>query len=194
MVTVAEYFDQRAKNWDAISDKPGIKHLNAAYMAGVTEGSRVLDLGCGTGIMTQAYFECGASEVVALDVSSEMISRAKDKFSQEPRVTFYAQDVLDYQDDRLFDVVVIYNAYPHFQDKPALVKKVATLLKPNGRFLVCHGMSRAALNDHHGVVPEEVTSHLLPVKVHAKDWTPAFAIDQLIDAGHMYAFGGVKTL
>lgn len=193
MVTVAEYFDQRAQSWDEVSDAPGAKHVCVAHMAGVTEGSRVLDLGCGTGIMAQAYFACGAAEVVALDVSSEMIARAQQKYADESRITFLAQDVLDYQDDQPFDVVVIYNAFPHFKDKEALVEKVSSLLRPQGRFLVAHGMSRAALNQHHGVVPEEVTSDLLPVKIHAKQWTPAFAIDQLIDSSHMYAFGGVKN-
>ena len=75
--------------------------------------------------MERAYLELGASSVVALDVSSEMIRHARMQFEDVPedRLRFECQDVIDFEDDEPFDVVVIYNAYPHILDKKALVKR-----------------------------------------------------------------------
>lgn len=190
MSEISDYFDKRALTWDSTTDKPGTKHVAVATLAGVGQGLRVLDLGCGTGIMTQAYLTCGALEVVALDASPEMIKRAQAKHASEKRVSFVCADALAYEDAQPFDVIVVYNAYPHFLDKPALVAKAASLLAPRGRFLVAHGMSRAQLNAHHVHVPTHVTSELRSAAEHAREWEALFDIDVMVDSNTLYAFGG----
>lgn len=187
---VADYFDGRAGQWDSMMEPCGPKHVAVAMLAGVREGSRVLDVGCGTGIMAKAYLECGAAEVVGLDVSPRMVALAQAKFAGEPRARFAAADVLDYRDDRPFDAVVVYNAYPHLLDKEALVDKVAGLVGAGGRFLVAHGMGMEALNLHHANVPHEVTSDLVPAAEASRVWERRFAIDELGDTPFMYFFGG----
>ena len=191
---IGSYFDERAANWVEQAEPAGTKHLMIAQLASVHGGSRVLDVGCGAGIMERAYLELGASSVVALDVSSEMIRHARMQFEDVPedRLRFEGQDVLDFEDDEPFDVVVIYNAYPHILDKKALVKAAASLLVPGGRFLVAHGMSRETLNVHHANVPHDVTSDLLPAKDAALDWQDAFDIDMMADTPFTYFFGGSK--
>lgn len=191
---IGSYFDERAANWVEQAEPAGTKHLMIAQLASVHGGSRVLDVGCGAGIMERAYLELGASSVVALDVSSEMIRHAPMQFEDVPedRLRFECQDVIDFEDDEPFDVVVIYNAYPHILDKKALVKAAASLLVPGGRFLVAHGMSRETLNAHHANVPHDVTSDLLPAKDAALDWQDAFDIDMMADTPFTYFFGGSK--
>ncbi len=191
---IGSYFDERAANWVEQAEPAGTKHLMIAQLASVHGESRVLDVGCGAGIMERAYLELGASSVVALDVSSEMIRHARMQFEDVPedRLRFECQDVIDFEDDEPFDVVVIYNAYPHILDKKALVKAAASLLVPGGRFLVAHGMSRETLNAHHANVPHDVTSDLLPAKDAALDWQDAFDIDMMADTPFTYFFGGSK--
>src|SRR5262249_57979544 len=46
---------------------------------GAVEGRGVLDRGCGTGRHTLALVEAGAAEVVALDLTPEMMARARAK-------------------------------------------------------------------------------------------------------------------
>lgn len=188
------YFDERAAGWNEQAEPAGAKHLMIAQLAGVHEGSRVLDVGCGTGIMERAYLDLGASSIVALDASSEMIRHARMRFEDVPgdRLRFECQDVIDFEDDEPFDVVVIYNAYPHILDKKALVEATASLLMPGGRFLVAHGMSRETLNAHHANVPHDVTSDLLPAQEAALDWQDAFDIDMMADTCFTYFFGGLK--
>ena len=191
---IGSYFDERAASWNEQAEPAGSKHLMVAQLAGVHEGSRVLDVGCGTGIMERAYLELGAASIVALDVSEEMIKYARSRFADvsEDRLRFECRNVLDFEDAEGFDAFVVYNAYPHILDKRALVESAVSLLKPGGRFLVAHGMSRATLNAHHANVPADVTRDLLSAKDAALDWQDAFDIDMMADTPFTYFFGGSK--
>lgn len=191
---IGAYFDERAATWNEQAEPAGTKHLMIAQLAGVHEGSRVLDVGCGTGIMERAYLELGAASIVGLDLSEAMLACARASFSDVPaeRLRFECHDILDFTSNEPFDVVVIYNAYPHILDKEALVEATASLLVPGGRFLVAHGMSRATLNAHHANVPHDVTSDLLPAQEAALDWQGAFDIDMVADTPFTYFFGGSK--
>lgn len=192
--TIGAYFDDRAATWNEQAEPAGPKHLMIAQLAGVHEGSRVLDVGCGTGIMERAYLELEATSIVGLDLSEAMLACARDAFADVPdeRLHFECRDILDYASDEPFDAVVIYNAYPHILDKGVLVEATASLLEPGGRFLVAHGMSRETLNAHHANVPADVTSDLLPAKDAALDWQDAFDIDTMADTPFTYFFGGSK--
>lgn len=191
---IGVYFDERAANWNEQAEPVGPKHLMIAQLAGVHEGSRVLDVGCGTGIMERAYLELGAASIVGLDLSEAMLACARASFSDVPaeRLRFECHDILDFTSNEPFDVVVIYNAYPHILDKEALVEATASLLVPGGRFLVAHGMSRATLNAHHANVPHDVTSDLLPACEALRIWQGAFDIDMVADTPFTYFFGGSK--
>ena len=191
---IGVYFDERAANWNEQAEPAGTKHLMIAQLAGVHEGSRVLDVGCGTGIMERAYLELGAASIVGLDLSEAMLACARTSFSDVPaeRLRFECHDILDFTSNEPFDVVVIYNAYPHILDKEAFVEATASLLVPGGRFLVAHGMSRETLNAHHANVPADVTSDLLPAQEAALDWQGAFDIDMVADTPFTYFFGGSK--
>lgn len=191
---IGVYFDERAATWNEQAEPVGPKHLMIAQLASVREGSRVLDVGCGTGIMERAYLELEAASIVGLDLSEAMLACARTSFSDVPaeRLRFECYDILDFTSNEPFDVVVIYNAYPHILDKEALVEATASLLVPGGRFLVAHGMSRETLNAHHANVPADVTSDLLPAQEAALDWQGAFDIDMVADTPFTYFFGGSK--
>jgi len=191
--TVAEYFDAKAATWDDMPCHDDAKHIAVAVLAGVEQGSRVLDLGCGTGIMAPAYLAAGAARVLGVDVAPGMIARASEKFAGESRVDFACCDAIDLEAGETFDRVVIYNAYPHFMDKAALITAITRVLAPQGRFLVAHGAGRDIINQHHhGAVPHCVTSDLDSAKAESRLWMRnGFDIDVIIDTPDIYAFGGV---
>lgn len=84
------------------------------------------------GVMIPFYLASQAGKIVAVDVSENMIERAKEKFGNEPSVELCASDALSLDEGERFDAVVIYNAYPHFFEKAALVEKVYRLVKTGG--------------------------------------------------------------
>jgi magnesium-protoporphyrin O-methyltransferase len=107
---VEHYFDRSAtKVWERLtSDAPvsriretvrkGRDQMRSAMMArlpGDLRGARVLDAGCGTGLMTAELAARGA-DVVAVDISPQLIGIAQSRLSadHQKRVRFASGDML----------------------------------------------------------------------------------------------------
>ena len=82
---VIAFFDKCAAVWDAemIRHEPVIQAI--LDNAGVGDGTLVLDVACGTGVLFPDYLARGAS-VTGIDISPEMARIAAAKFTGEPRV------------------------------------------------------------------------------------------------------------
>jgi SAM-dependent methyltransferase len=101
-------------------------------------------------------------------------------------------DVESYEFDQKFDVVMIYNAFPHFPDPAGLIKQMAKLVKPGGRLSVAHGMSRAKLQQHHAGRAAQVSIDLLHEKDLAALFAPYFDVDVIISNDRMYQVAGTR--
>ncbi len=188
---VARYFDERADGWLEMerSTRSALQPAVAA-MAGVGAGSRVLDLGCGLGVMVPTYLELGIAQATCVDVSERMIAQARIRWADAPQVEFLAADAAQLDLERAFDAVVIYNAYPHFMDRPALVGMCSRALVPGGRFVVAHSTGRAQINAHHDAVAAGVSLGLETAAEEAQAWKDAFTVDGIVDAPGFFAFCG----
>jgi trans-aconitate methyltransferase len=92
-------------------------------------GERILDLGCGDGLLTEKLAAAG-SQVVAVDAAPDMVAAAKAR-GLDARVV--AGQSLAF--DREFDAVFS-NAALHWMQPPeAVLAGVARALKPGGRFV-----------------------------------------------------------
>lgn len=193
MDEIAAYFDERADSWDE-SGCSGESRVQGAVLSLVDlkPGDTVLDLGCGTGVMVPFYLAAQAGKIVAVDVSEKMVERAREKFGNEPSVELRASDALSLDEGERFDAAVIYNAYPHFPDKLALVEKVYRMLKPSGRFVVAHGSGKDAINRHHEAVAAGVSCGLRAASEESVLWADKFEIEALVDTPGFYAFSGVR--
>lgn len=81
-------------------------------------GCNVLDAACGDGFYTEQLVERGAT-VVGVDASSEMISRARERFIDADRVTVEEADLTDglpSLEDEQFDLVLCQLALEHIED------------------------------------------------------------------------------
>jgi trans-aconitate methyltransferase len=93
-------------------------------------GERILDLGCGTGQLTQALADRGA-EVVGLDSSPDMIGQARQNF---PAIPFVLSNATEMTFDREFDAVFSNAALHWMPDAERVADRIAKALKPGGRF------------------------------------------------------------
>ncbi|MCR5583530.1 MAG: class I SAM-dependent methyltransferase [Eggerthellaceae bacterium] len=192
-VDVAAFFDERAENWDTMEHSTKSRVQGAVLaLVGIGKGSRVLDVACGTGVMTPHYLQAGVASVLGVDLSEKMIAVARGKFANEPTTSFVAGDVNDLPESDPFDAVVIYNAYPHFMDKDALVEKTYKLLKPGGRFVVAHGSGKDVINAHHDAVAAGVSMGLRSAAEESALWAKRFTLESQVDTPGFYAFSGVK--
>jgi trans-aconitate methyltransferase len=98
-------------------------------------GECILDLGCGTGQLTEKISLTGA-EVMGVDGAFEMIEKARKNY---PHLKFDVADARNFQVEKLFDAVFS-NAVLHWIREPdAVIACIHQALKPGGRFVAEFG-------------------------------------------------------
>jgi SAM-dependent methyltransferase len=115
--------------WRRIDPAPGLN------------GARVLDLGCGHGVLTVDLAQRGASRVLGLDLDAEAISFAGDYVPREypslrDKVRFVAHDIADLAGSDRFDYVFSKDAFEHILDLEGVVGHIHRLLKPGGKLIL----------------------------------------------------------
>lgn len=188
---VIDFFNEQASCWD----EQMIRYDDVIYQildnAQVTEGKRILDVACGTGVLIPDYLERKVESVTAIDISTEMIKIAKDKFKQE-KVEFICGDIETAEFSDAFDSVVVYNAFPHFGDPQLLIDKLVGMLRDNGRLTIAHGMSREQINQCHAGKAKKVSLGLMDIEELEKLFPSHIEIEVKISDDKMYQIVGKK--
>ncbi|MDO8607992.1 MAG: methyltransferase [Phaeospirillum sp.] len=100
--------------------------------------ARVLELGCGTGLLTQRLLELLGpdAELLATDLSPAMIAQARSAMA-DSRLCFAVVDAeAPALPDSAFDLIVSSLAAQWFANLPATLDRLVGLLKPGGRLLL----------------------------------------------------------
>jgi len=185
---IIDFFNQQAFHWDEdmIRNEAAIETI--LDMGGIENGVSVLDIACGTGVLFEDYMVRGVSEIVGVDISPEMIKIAKSKY---PVIDLICADAGEYDFGREFDRIMIYNAFPHFDDPHGLIHNLVDHLKPGGRLTVAHGMSRAALDRHHSGGALKVSVGLMSEDDLAEMLGAHIRVDVKISDDEKYIVSGV---
>jgi trans-aconitate 2-methyltransferase len=92
----------------------------------------IVDLGCGSGVLTQALSDrWQEAHVVGLDASPEMLA-ASEKFARPGRLEFVLGDIAAY--DKSTDLIFTNAALQWLPDHETLLPRLAALVKPGGVF------------------------------------------------------------
>lgn len=131
-------WDDEAAGWD---DSPPVRAYNEAAFSSLQDllaardvplaGARVLDFGCGTGLLTEQLVRHGAT-VVALDLSPQMVERLIAKGL--PRVTAVAGSLEDHVLGP-FSLVTCSSVCAFVDDYPGTVHALVSMLDPGGYFV-----------------------------------------------------------
>jgi SAM-dependent methyltransferase len=114
---------------------PALLFADLAETAGLTAGSRVLEIGCGTGQATVALAEISC-EIEAVELSAELAAVAARNVATFPRVRIVTGDFEERQfPPASFDLVTSFTAW-HWIDPELRVTKAATALRPGGTLAV----------------------------------------------------------
>ena len=183
--SIEAFFDRAASSWDEEMIKDDLIIQTILDNARVEKDNTVLDVACGTGVMIPYYLDRGAHPT-GIDLSKKMIEIASDKFKD---VEFIWGDV-EKLNDRKFDRVLVYNAFPHFIDPEALVKHLATLLNKDGTLTIAHGMSRERINHHHEGAASTISNGLMEASDLAKIMSKYLDVYVSIDDDRMYQVSG----
>ena len=159
-----DFFNARAATWDEnVAEKDTAKLRAMAGQLDIPEGAEVLDIGTGTGVFVPFLLEkIGQNgRLVCLDFAEAMLKIAMDKGFGE-NIEYICADIVDSSlPDESFDVVVCYSVFPHFENKPKVLKEINRVLRKQGRLYICHTSSRHDINEIHSNIPD-VCTHLFP--------------------------------
>ncbi len=103
--------------------------------AEVPAGARVLDAGCGPGLVAEAFLAAGC-EVLGVDLSAEMIRRAEARCARlGARARFEQRSLFDVAPAAPLDAALSRNVLHHVEDARAFVARQAALVRPGGAVL-----------------------------------------------------------
>jgi ubiquinone/menaquinone biosynthesis C-methylase UbiE len=125
-----------ANYYDRVIDPINAPLRDAAIrLAGPTESTTVLDVGCGTGSFVAAFLEAGAS-ASGLDLSDAMLAIARERI---PNGEFHTGDATAMPfDDGTFDLtcasLFLHELEPDIRD--GVLREMARITAPGGRLLV----------------------------------------------------------
>jgi SAM-dependent methyltransferase len=164
-----QVFDEVAEEYDAVrSGYPG-ELLDTAIADGdLGEGSRVVEVGCGTGKLTEGLIARGL-RVEAIDPGPSMVAMAQRRVGASDAVRFHVTTFEDADlPESAFDAVFSAAAF-HWVDPNVSWRKVASLLRPGGMLALLNHIgvvdgrtaeSDAALRDVLGVHAPEILATL----------------------------------
>jgi 2-polyprenyl-6-hydroxyphenyl methylase/3-demethylubiquinone-9 3-methyltransferase len=158
--------------WDPQGPQRPLHELNPARLGYVRDrtalaGARVLDVGCGAGLLSEALAREGAA-VTALDLAPELIDVAKLHLLESGlKVDYRLQSVetLAAEAPASFDAITCMEMLEHVPDPGAIVLACATLLKPGGR-LFLSTLNRTPAAFAVAIVGAEYVARLLPRGTH----------------------------
>ena len=102
-----------------------------ARLEGIARDATVLDVGCGTGRVTEALLALvPRGRVLALDASAEMVALARRRLGDRAQV--WCQDVLDLELEEAVDAIVSTAALHWVTDHDRLWARLAGALRPGG--------------------------------------------------------------
>ena len=107
----------------------------------IVEGTAVLDVGSGTGIMVPLIRKYEPARIYACDLSSAMLGQLSKNYA-------YAETILgDVRDlelpDGSLDAVFVNACYPNIIDKATAFSNISRMLRPGGRLVISHPLGRS---------------------------------------------------
>ncbi len=136
-------FDRGAKSYDrqrsdVIPNMDQIYTIIAELASSEVPGPKILDLGAGTGLLTEQLFKkYSGGSFTLIDISMEMLNIARERFKGNPNFRYIQEDYLKTDFEDSFNIVISSLSIHHLNDnaKKNLYSKVYEILNEGGIFL-----------------------------------------------------------
>jgi 2-polyprenyl-6-hydroxyphenyl methylase/3-demethylubiquinone-9 3-methyltransferase len=170
---LAKFSDLAHRWWDTESEFRPLHQINPLRLAWIYDivplaGKRVLDIGCGGGILADAMARKGA-EVLGIDLAGKALKVAQlhalEAQTQGVSYREVSAETLAAEQPGSFDVVTCMEMLEHVPDPSSVVRACATLVKPGGHVFFST-INRNAKAFVFAIVGAEYILNLLPRGTH----------------------------
>jgi ubiquinone/menaquinone biosynthesis C-methylase UbiE len=138
-----EYFREWANEYDSTLGKVKRHHKLLDLVverSGVTGNDRVLDIGCGTGLLSLKFLNKADCTITAIDSSAQMLEIFREKIetcnlSGKIHCKQKSAEDMDFKSNQ-FDIIASTVVLHHVKLKEPVIDKVYDYLKDGGRFVI----------------------------------------------------------
>ncbi len=166
-----QYFDESSTSCTEFY----IPYIQEYTNISVSREYRVLEVGCGYGGNLHPFAKLGC-DVTGVDVYQAAIDFAKDNFTKKEGVgdiksCFYCRDILEFEPDTRFDLIIMHDVIEHIHKKKELLEKLEELLTSGGILYVAFPAWQMPFGGHQQIANSKIVSnfpyiHLLPRKLY----------------------------
>ncbi len=170
---LAKFSDLAHRWWDPESEFRPLHQINPLRLEWINgiaplQGKKVLDVGCGGGILTDAMARTGAHALgIDLATKSLKVAQLHALEAQTPNVQYreVAVEALAAEQPASFDVVTCMEMLEHVPDPSSIVRACAQLVKPGGHVFFST-LNRNAKSFLFAIVGAEYVLNMLPRGTH----------------------------
>ncbi len=137
----------QGEGMDAETHRHFCDFANIAVMLGLPAGSRILDVGCGSGWLSE-YFARLGYQMKGIDISPTLVEMSRDRVACVPYdvdhetalcCSFEVHDIEMAPLSEQFDAVLCYDSLHHFEDEGAVMRHLAAMLPVGGVLFILEG-------------------------------------------------------
>ena len=142
------------------------------------KGIKILDIGCGGGLLSEPMARMGA-DVTGIDASEKNINVAKlHAEKNELKIKYYCSSPENFKTDDKFDVILNMEIIEHVDDVDFFLKSCAKLLKRNGIMFVAT-LNKTLKSYLFAIIGAEYVLRWLPIGTH--EWEKFIKPEELIN-------------
>ncbi|KGP63607.1 3-demethylubiquinone-9 3-methyltransferase [Legionella norrlandica] len=175
--------------WDANGPLKTLHDINEARFKFISQhinlqDLRVLDVGCGGGILCETMAKAGA-HVTGIDAERETVQVAKEHAQKVHLDIDYFSSTIEEYEAQSFDVVTCMEMLEHVQNPELVIQHCKRLLKPDG-LLFLSTISRTLKAYLGAIIAAEYILNLLPRQTH--DYVKFIKPSELATMARQYDF------
>ena len=163
------------------------------------DNPKVLDLGAGTGILSEFLLEkYPNAEITLIDLADKMLKEAEQRFNGNDNISIICDNYLTHEFDAKFDIIVSSLSIHHLtaEEKKTLIEKYFKLLNDGGNFVNADQVLnpngdvekyfKVKFDEHKGNISNQALNEAKIRKTYDKPSSIDFQLDCLKNAGFRY--------
>ncbi len=134
--------------WSYLNQLPDLSHYSIieGYCQYVSAKGRILDVGCGEGVLQQRLSVLPYDRYTGIDVSSVAIDIANKNYSND-RTEFFVADARTYESSMVYDLIIFNESLYCFNDAVSILNHYKNMLSSGGMFVI--SMHEQEVSKHH---------------------------------------------